>query len=720
MHPSASRSPAVWVGFRLLLCLWASAVAAGPPGDASPVYREGELLVRFVPEARAQVLAPRAARGLTLRRRLAREVELVQLPPGLTVAQALEQLRADPLVEHAEPNYLVRRAGGSDTDVHFDQQWYLQTIRAQEAWELAGSGSRDIVVAVLDSGIDYQHPELKPNIWKNPAPGTAEECAAADAPQPCYVDDVRGWNFVGAWDSELRQRVPNNDPMDDDSGSHGTHVAGLIGAVGEAMYGVSPRVSLMPLKFLDSAGSGSIADMLAAIDYAVDNGAHIINASFTIPTRCQQVSTQFGLEAIARAAERDVLVVAAAGNGGCDNAVTPFYPASLPLPNVIAVAAINGDDGLAGFSNHGVGSVHLAAPGTGIVSTVHRDLQTSETKENGPYATLSGTSMAAPLVAGALALLQVHRPELGFLERREVLLQSVREVEGLAGRVLTGGALDVEAALRFDLATAKPLPPSHLRASRHSEHRIELAWVDSLLASGYRVERRDGADFQAVAQLQAPSARFIDDSVDALPGSRLVYRVHAGNERGESAAEVEMAVPLPAPHDLRAEVVPGAGVRLRWAYPPARHDGFEVQRRAAGAQRYEAIALVEAAEYRDVAPGSAGEYSYRVRALSAAVGPSWYSPVLTVSLTEAEPANEDTLTVERARKCVLSSLLAGTAAGDRALADLRRLRDDRLLPNPLGRQLVRAYYRLGTPVAEWLDHRPVFRDRLALLLQPLR
>jgi subtilisin family serine protease len=330
---------------------------------------------------------------------------------GRTLRQALEALRRDPTVRVVEPDY-VRTATAIPSDPLFDEQWGLHNrgqsrgnadadMDAPEAWDTT-TGSESVRVAVVDTGVDYQHPDLADNVLR----------AANGA--------IIGYDFENG----------DADPMDDNE--HGTHCAGNIGARGNnglGISGVCQRVKIMPLKFLDEKGSGRDSGAIQSIDFAVANGAKVISASWGGPGQSQLL-----MEAIQRAQSAGVLFVAAAGNGGRDGAgddtsVTPEYPAAYntSLSNVVSVAASTRRDTLASFSNYGP-TVDLAAPGEQIFSTVL----------NGQYDSFSGTSMAVPMVAGAAALAYSSRSGLTMAQVRAALLAGTDRPSGIAGRVRSG------------------------------------------------------------------------------------------------------------------------------------------------------------------------------------------------------------------------------------------------------------------------------------------
>ena len=254
--------------------------------------------------------------------------------------------------------------------------WGLEQIQTAESWQIS-RGSKKVVVAIIDTGIDLNHPDLKDNIWKNekeiPNNGMDDDGNG-------FVDDFHGWNFVSS-DHDLS-----------DNHGHGTHIAGIIGANGKRVTGVAPEVSLMILKYYDPKvpGSDTVGKAIAAMDYAVKMGADIINFSAGGPYFSKEE------EAVLRKAnEKGVLVVAAAGNEKNNSDVISFYPADYALPNILSVTAIDFDRRILATSNYGVRTVDIAAPGRDIYSTL----------PEGRYGRLSGTSQATAFATGVAALL---------------------------------------------------------------------------------------------------------------------------------------------------------------------------------------------------------------------------------------------------------------------------------------------------------------------------
>ena len=297
--------------------------------------------------------------------------------------------------------------------------WGLGRVAAPTAWNKA-VGSERVVVADIDTGVDYNHEDLINNIWRNPGEVPAD---GKDNDGNGFVDDVVGWDFSNK----------DNRPWDDND--HGSHTAGTMGATGgngRGISGVSKRLSIMPLKFLSRYGSGSTEDAIRSINYAVAAGAQILSNSWGGDEYSQALE-----EAILAAAEKNVLFVAAAGNDFSDNDITPMYPASYQLANIISVAASNSSEQLAEFSNFGSKSVHLAAPGDVIYSTL----------SSNKYGVMSGTSMACPMVAGAAALLKAYKPDLTATQIKALLMESVDKSPAYDGKVMSGGRLNVARAL---------------------------------------------------------------------------------------------------------------------------------------------------------------------------------------------------------------------------------------------------------------------------------
>ena len=408
----------------------------------------GEIIVKFrnagIPRSRAlaaqdadiQSMDPLGQTGAVLMRSRGRSVE------ALVQAYAL---RAD--VEYVHPNYMFHTAN-TPNDVFFNMQYALKNtgqsilnhtgtsgadIKATQAWDIT-QGSRSIVVGVVDTGVDYTHPDLAANMWSAPTSfnvtirGQVITCAAG----------THGYNAIN--------RTCN--PMDDKD--HGTHVSGIIGASGNngaGVSGVSPIASIMGLKFLNSSGNGSEADAIDAIDFAIQAKAffgssanvRILNNSWGGSDADQALLDEINL-----ANSKNMLFVAAAGNSGTSNDATPFYPANYNAPNMISVASTDYRDALSSFSDFGATTVHIGAPGEFVLSTL----------PGNTFDFFDGTSMATPMVSGAAALVLAACPSLSTADLRANLLGSVDALTALAGKTTTGGRLNVFRAVSNCIATA--------------------------------------------------------------------------------------------------------------------------------------------------------------------------------------------------------------------------------------------------------------------------
>jgi len=406
-------------------------------GVKRPAYFPGELLVQFRIDAGAKdIAAVHAALGSEVLSRVPTlRLERIRLRSGWNEEEALTQYRSSGLVALAE-RHARRYINVTPNDSLFGNQWGHVTSQSSGGWKFT-TGNTNIVVAVIDTGIRYHHPDLAANIWTNPGeiPGNGIDDDANG-----FVDDIRGWDFAGS--SAANPNDADADPMDGDSGSHGTHVAGIIGARGNngtGVAGVAWNVKIMPLKVLPDGGH-SIAsiDIISAIVYAIENGARVVNCSFGGPGY-----SAFEYLAFTSLRNAGILAVCAAGNGvnNDGNAVntdlTPHYPSGYVLQNIISVAAGNQSDGLAGFSNFGAVTVDLMAPGVSVLSTV----------SNSGYGYKSGTSMAAPFVAGVAGLMLSRQPGWFYPELKTAILNTATRLPALSGKVLSGGKLNAQFAL---------------------------------------------------------------------------------------------------------------------------------------------------------------------------------------------------------------------------------------------------------------------------------
>jgi thermitase len=354
---------------------------------------------------------------------------------------ALSILQADDRVAYAEPNYLYHAIGfRSDSvpanDSKFSQLWGLQNngqsdaagqpgkagsdIHVVPVWNEGITGSKNVKVAVIDTGVDYLHPDLQANILKNEGEVPAD---GIDNDGNGFVDDVYGWNF--------NQNIANG--MDDHN--HGTHCAGTIGGVGNngfGVVGVNWNVSILPVKFLSAQGSGSLDAAMQSIQYATKMGVDIMSNSWGGGPYSQAL-----FDVIEESKRQGILFVAAAGNESNDNDASPSYPASYQIDNVLSVAATDNRDQIASFSNYGRTKVHVAAPGVKILSTV----------TGNDYQVFSGTSMATPHVSGIAALMKAANPSYTYQQIKQTLIDTSDKVRGLSRKVVARGRVNVYNAI---------------------------------------------------------------------------------------------------------------------------------------------------------------------------------------------------------------------------------------------------------------------------------
>jgi len=510
----------------------------------------------------------------------------IKVPEAIGTEQAIYSLNLNPNIEYAEKN-LIFHICVDPVDTHFSRLWGLKNtgqtdgtydadIDAPEAWDIF-TGSSDIVVAVIDSGIDYEHIDLQANIWTNPGEtGGGKETDGIDNDGNGYKDDWRGWNFVNN----------NNDPMDDYSYIyHGTHVAGTIGAVGNndtGVTGVNWNVKLMAVKSMNSQGGGTTANAIKAIDYSTKNEAHLSNNSWAGPGYSQAL-----FDAISRAKDKDKLFVAAAGNFGerlnwYDNDQTPVYPASYNLDNIIAVLSTDHNDCLSSFSHYGHYSVDIGAPGGSLTGGVE-DIYS--TKRGNDYQYLAGTSMATPYVAGVAALALGKCPPLLYSQLKTRILNKSDYLSSLNNKCVSSGRVNAYSVI-YD-----PYPPSaapsNLSATPTAWDIIRLTWQDnSNYEIGFEVKRKKAgeADFSHLKSVDDNVILTQDETAES--GITHYYKVRAYNLAGitsfTNTASAIIPTGLPAaPYGLSARFFQGANkVRLTWIDNSNNEQGFKIERKS--------------------------------------------------------------------------------------------------------------------------------------------
>ncbi|MBA1145656.1 S8 family serine peptidase [Ectothiorhodospiraceae bacterium WFHF3C12] len=639
----------------LSLLVLVSMARAGEVRD----FVAGEVLVRY------QAAGPLSAAGAAPTQRDS-AVTRLRVPRGMSVRGLLAALRHDPRIAFAEPNYIIRKAAVPDDPLYVQGlQWPLAAVDAEPAWNLATGGP--VTVAVVDTGIDYSHPDLAGNIWGNPGEVAGD---GVDNDGNGVVDDVHGACFDAAPETDpgCPEEV-TGDPMEDDTAeAHGTHVAGIVGAVtdnGVGIAGTAWAVELMAVKVMHGPlGIGTVSDAAAGIHYAVDNGADIINLSFTVPGRNRALAS-----ALDYAAEHDVLVVSAAGNAGRSLDIEPVSPAILAPGNNVAVAATTPAGGLARYSNLGPATVAVAAPGgddsDGVLSTV------SPITGGGEYAYLHGTSMAAPRVAGTAALLRVHRPDLDAGQLKARLINGAQV--GILPTVISSGALSAYGALTVgDLPAIFDVEPRQATAG-------DLITISGANFGDGPYNVALGGEPLTVEQALSDSKR-LHAVLPECEGDGLLQVGGAGGRYPISVSA--------RPHELKLTAQPTSGelpleVTFRAGVAPALPEPVVAAWDFGGGEfgvyepfNGDPVSRVFVRDGRRTVRVSLRDACGRVHQASTAI--------------DIEGSND--------RPCLVSSAFAGD--DHPVLNGLRRIRDDVLARAYVGRRLIDGYYRLSAWLME--------------------
>ncbi len=550
---SAKRSPrsvrrrlapslaAAFAALALLLPLAAAAVGpfreqASPTAKAAGAeFAPGEILVRFRSEAAAKgqerLDTLRAADGgrnvaVALERfggsDLLGGLRLARVPAEETL-RAVEAFSARADVLYAEPNYL-RRASAAPNDTRYADQWALKNtagadINAEAAWD-ATTGGTSVVVGVVDTGVDIGHRDLKENVFVNTAETPGNNL---DDDGNGFADDVSGFDFVGA----------NNPSVFDGAtaDAHGTHVAGIVGARGNnaaGVAGVNWQVRLLPIKVIGSDGTGKDSDILEGYQYALSMKQRGVNLRVLNNSYSGQGFSQTLRDAVAELNAAGILFVASAGNERMNNDVVPVYPGGYELPNVVSVAATDKIGGPASeFTNRGPQTVHVAAPGSAVLSTTPRGygglgLKPEYTEADGStYSLFSGTSMAAPHVAGAAALASAAAPSVPLAQLRAAVVYNGDEAGGLFntsnGARRLNASKAVLAALENDQTA--PAAAANFRVGAQTGRRVELRWVEP-------------GDDGTAGRASADEVTFTDASTGEQTRLASVLPLASGTERG--------------------------------------------------------------------------------------------------------------------------------------------------------------------------------------------
>jgi subtilisin family serine protease len=751
----------ILLAFAVLALAWADALGADR-GKAR--YAPGEILVKFKQGSdESKKKAAHKAKGAKRLNKLGRSgLEHVRLPKGMSVERAVRLYSSDPDVEFAEPN-LLRRASsiGNPDDPGFASQWNLPQIQAPEAWAIS-TGNASIVVAVIDSGVDTSHPDLSGNIWSNPG----ETCGdGSDNDGNGYEDDCMGWDFV------------DNDGNPEDLLWHGTFVAGIIGAMTNNSAGMAGgiwNVSIMPLRFLDSTAWGTTGDEIAAIYYALYNGAKYINASFGASGAANySLSERF---AISEFCDSGGIFVASAGNGFDNNSIgknndgVPDYPASYNEPCIISVAASDSTDQLASFSNYGR-SVDLAAPGANVSSIMPSSIAVQNVvefdtlpgswttglnsgtntwgisstgcRDSGDYC-LQDSTGGAFFTGGIDTWITTHGYDLSqlggltncrahFLTRYETGLTDSIEVwasnssggtyteltayNGTSSGKFISNSLDVSAFdggalyLRFRIRTAND-------GVYHDGVYIDNLQVRCDRPSAYYFFTSNGTSY--AAPLVTAAAGLLNAASPTLPPLEIRARVINSAEFapalvGLTATDGRLNAfnaMLPVPKIANSTLLSGgSALEIRWTDVDG-ESGYVIERLTSSASYYQALTYpaINATSYIDNGISPGGLYRYRVRSAS---GSNLSAFERTVSVGSAGGSGDSGDGVA----CFIATAAWGSPDAPE-VKTLREFRDRALLKSRAGRSLVAFYYRTSPPVAEFISERPALRLAVRAVLGP--
>ena len=676
-------------------------------------YAPGELLVKFRSGVTSRLA--RATHRFYGSRAIKRfrhiNVDHIKIPKDWSVEEAISLYRLDPDVEYAEPNY-IRRISLTPNDTDFAELWGLHNtgqvvngtsgtndadIDAPEAWDTE-TGISSIVIAVIDTGTDWNHEDLSNNIWSN----SDETLNGSDDDNNGYVDDIRGWDFVPT--------NGDNDPSDDnDPYYHGTHVSGTIAAEGNnntGITGVCWSASIMPLKVLDESGLGYVSDIVKAISYAIDNGAKVINVSLS-----GTFYSTSEYDAIKSARDNGLLVVAAAGNSGDgfelfgwnnDIPGNANYPASYDLNNIISVAATDQLDRLASFSNYGPISVDVAAPGVNVYSTI----------AGNAYQYLGGTSMATPHVSGLAALIWSTDNDLTYTQVKDRILNGVETKSDLEGKILTEGRINAGNSILDTLP-----PPANLAVTPISGSRINLSWTDNSFGeTGFTIERKTGSG-GTYSQIATVSANVTSYSNTGLGEATTYYfRITAYNSSGNSSYSNEAnATTYPAaPSDLSATAVSGSQIDLSWTDNSSGETGFQIERKTVvPSTTYSQIATVEAdvTSYGNTGLIAGTLYYFRVMAYNSTGNSSYSNEASAAAASTSSSGDSDS-------RCFIATAVYG-AEDHPHVRILRGFRDTYLLGNPAGTAFVDLYYRYSPSLADVIEHNQSLRSLVRFGLIPI-
>ena len=742
----------------------------------SAAYVPGEILVKFDSSVRAAATSFYQSNwNITQMRAFDRiGVQHMRLPEGLTVAEALQLYGDDPNVVYAEPNYYLY-AYSTPNDTHYSKLWGLHNtgqsvngtsgtadadMDAPEAWDNT-TGSSAVIVAVIDSGVDYNHPDLQANIWSN-----ADESSgnSVDDDGNGYVDDVRGWDFADN----------DNAPMDPDS--HGTHVSGTIAAVGNnavGITGVSWQAKIMPLRFLDAHGSGTTANAVSAINYANANGAHVINCSWGGSSFSQSLKDAIDAST--------AVVVCAAGNSSTNNDASPEYPASYNSANIITVAATDQNDNLASFSNYGSSSVDVGAPGVNIYSTLPArqtvysdnfddndisDWTTAGTNNTwattnaqassgsysltdspgGNYVNDTDSTARAPLLnlsahSGAKLTFQLQ----GISQSGDYLYaQTSIDLATWTNRNISVGSTVytrisgsssswVTAIVDLGLHDGQSTVYFRFRFTSDSATVADGWYIDDVSVTsasstytGTEYGFEDGTSMAAphvsgqAALIKAQDSSLTHTEIKAMIENSVETKsALSGKTTTGGRVNANRSLTPSAPSSLTATAISSSQIDLSWTDNSNNETGFKIERKTGSGGTYAQIDTVSASAttYSNTGLSEETTYYYRVRAYNSS-GNSAYSNESS-STTPAQPTSSASSGGGGGGGGCFIATAAFGSPNKAQVVILRAFRDRFLIRHPWGQKTVAFYYRHSPPAANWIAGRPKWQKATRMGLIPI-
>ncbi len=547
----------------------------------------------------------------------------IKIPEGIDIDYAVSNLKVIPYIEYVEKHGVARMCSTEPNDPEFYRQWALQNICAPEAWDIS-TGNPEVVVAVIDSGVDWSHEDLAADIWTNPN----ETVNGYDDDGNDLVDDIHGWDFYNN-DNEPEDfyRLDCSNPW------HGTSVAGIIGAVGdngEGISGICWNVKIMPVKVWHQC-DWPIANFINGVDYATMQGAFILSNSWL----CANSSAM--LEAIARAGKKSKLFVCASGNDNTDIEKIHRWPSFWTLENILSVLGTTDYDNKTQVSNYGKLSVDIGAPGENILTTKGDPIY--------KYNPFSGTSAAAPHVSGVAALALGVCPGLTSNRLKNLIIQNDDNREALENLCVSGGRVNANKVLDGLGGSYPPNAPSNLVAYPTAWNTIRLVWADnSYNELGFEIQRRDDHQTYFIhdncADMNSTSmAVFRDESIDTTEQRTHYYRIRSTNGAGISAFSNTVSASIPytvpnSPTDLQGQTPTFPPlVEIYWSDIAVNEKYFFVERRISGYGWWEQIATLggDVNIYNDPDAMPGNTYDYRVRAWNP-LGYSGYSNIKTIEV----------------------------------------------------------------------------------------